>query len=49
MNIPPLRRQDRTWTKDDKEKADVFAEHLQRTFQPNGQQIMDNLRRREGT
>jgi len=28
MNIPPLRKQDRTWAKDEKEKADVFAEHL---------------------
>jgi len=49
MNIPPLRKQDRTWAKDDKEKAEVFAEHLERTFQPNGEQIMDNIRRREGT
>ena len=49
MNILPLRKQDRTWAKDDKEKADVFAEHLERTFQPNGEQTMDNPRRREGT
>ena len=49
MSIPPLRKQDRTWTKDNKEKAVDFAEHLERTFQPNGVQLLDNLRRREGT
>jgi len=49
MSIPPLRKQERTWAKDDKEKAVVFAEHLERTFQTNGVQLLDNLRRREGT
>ena len=49
MSIPPLRKQDRTWAKDDKGKAVVFAEHLERTFQTNGVQLLDNLRRREGT
>jgi hypothetical protein len=49
MNIPPLRKQDRKWARDDKEKAEVFAEHLERTFQPNGDQTMDHLQRREGT
>ena len=34
MSIPPLRKPDNTWAKDDKEKADVFAAHLERTFQP---------------
>ena len=49
MSIPPLRKQDRTWAKDDKEKAVVFAEHLEGTFQPNGVQLLDNLSRTEGT
>jgi hypothetical protein len=49
MNIPPLRKQDRKWARDDKEKSEVFTEHLERTFQPNGEQIMVNLQRREGT
>ena len=49
MSIPQFRKQDRSWAKDDKEKAVVFAEHLERTFQPNGVQLLDNLRRREGT
>ena len=44
-----MRKQDRTWAKDDKEKAIVFAEHLEKTFQPSGVQLLDNLRRREGT
>jgi hypothetical protein len=49
MNIPPLRKSDRTWAKDDKEKAEVFAEHLERTFKPNGERILDTLRRSEVT
>lgn len=31
----PLRRQDDTWAKSDKEKADHFAEHLASVFTPN--------------
>ena len=39
-SIPPLRKLDRTWAKDDKEKADVFAAHLERTFQPHGERML---------
>jgi len=31
-NIPPLRKPDRSWVKDDKEKAEVFAAYLEQTF-----------------
>jgi hypothetical protein len=48
MNIPPLRKQDRTWTKDNKEKVEVFVEQLERTFQPHGEQILDTPSSREG-
>jgi hypothetical protein len=40
MNIPPLRKPDRSWAKDDKEKAEVFAAHLEQTFQPTGERIL---------
>jgi hypothetical protein len=43
MSIPPLRKLDRTWAKDDKEKADVFAAHLERTFQPHGERKLAAL------
>jgi hypothetical protein len=40
MSIPPLRKPDRTWAKGDKEKADVFAAHLERTFLPHGERML---------
>jgi len=40
MSIPPLRKPDRSWEKDDKEKAEVFAAHLEKTFQPAGERIL---------
>jgi hypothetical protein len=32
---PPLKREDGTWAKGNKEKAELFAEHLENTFTPN--------------
>ncbi|CAL1672120.1 unnamed protein product [Lasius platythorax] len=34
MQIPPVRKEDGEWAKSNKEKADLFAEHLFKTFQP---------------
>ena len=47
MNIPPMRKQDHTWARTSKEKAEVFADHLERTFQPNEEKTMDSPRRTE--
>jgi hypothetical protein len=49
MGIPPLQKPDRTWAKDDKEKAGVFAVHLERTFQPHGERMLANPSRSEET
>ena len=46
-SIPPLRKPDRSWTKDDKEKTDVFAAHLERTFQPHEERMLATTPRRE--
>jgi hypothetical protein len=40
MSIPPLGKPDRSWAKDDKEKAEVFAAPLEQTFQPTGERIL---------
>lgn len=37
----PIRRQDGSWAKSAKDKADTFAEHLEATFQPLPQQTVD--------
>lgn len=34
QQIPPLRKEDGTWARSDKEKALIFADHLQRVFTP---------------
>jgi hypothetical protein len=34
----PLKKEDNSWTKDDKEKANLFATHLEKTFQPHPDQ-----------
>lgn len=34
MQIPPIRKENGEWAKSNKEKADLFAEHLSKTFQP---------------
>jgi hypothetical protein len=36
----PLQKSDRSWAKGDKEKAQVFAAHLEQTFQPTGERIL---------
>jgi hypothetical protein len=39
-----LRRENGTWAKENKEKAELFAEHLENTFTPNtGEDIEDKL------
>ena len=35
-----MRKPDRSWAKDDKGKAEVFAAHLEQTFQPTGERIL---------
>jgi hypothetical protein len=47
MHIPPVRKHDRTWAQNNTEKAETFAGHLERTFQPHEERNMDNLRRIE--
>jgi hypothetical protein len=49
MHIPPVTKHDRTWARNNKEKAEAFTDHLERTFQPNDERTMDNLRRMEET
>jgi len=46
-SIPPLRKPDCSRAKDDKEKADVFAAHLERTFQPHEERMMATTPRSE--
>jgi hypothetical protein len=39
-----LRRENGTWAKENKEKAELFTEHLEYTFTPNtGEDIEDEL------
>jgi len=45
VHVLPVRKQDRTWAWNNKEKTDVFAEHLERTFQPNEEKTLVNSRR----
>jgi hypothetical protein len=49
MHISPVRKHDRTWARNNKEKAEAFADHLESTFQPTAVRTMDNLRRIEET
>lgn len=43
MQAPPIRKNDRTWAKSDKEKAELFALHLEETFKPfDGPSITPN-------
>jgi hypothetical protein len=46
---PPVRKHDRTWARNNKQKSEAFADHLERTFQTNAERTMDNLRRIEET
>lgn len=42
MHSPPLRKANGEWAKGDKEKADLFAEHLEETFKPfDGQPLIE--------
>jgi hypothetical protein len=47
MRIPPVRKHDSTWARNNKEKAETFADHLEKTFQPHEKRTMDNPRRIE--
>ena len=40
-----MRKYDGTWARNNKEKADVFAEHLERTFRPNEEKTLVTSRR----
>jgi hypothetical protein len=35
QRIPPIRNADQTWARSDKEKANTFSGHLEKTFKPN--------------
>jgi hypothetical protein len=35
QRIPPIRSADQTWARSDREKANTFAGHLEKTFKPN--------------
>lgn len=35
QHIPPLRKENRTWARNPKEKVDAFADYLENIFQPN--------------
>jgi hypothetical protein len=35
QRIPPIRNDDQTWDRSDKEKANTFAGHLEKTLKPN--------------
>jgi hypothetical protein len=38
MQVPPIKMADGSWARSEKQKADLFAEHLENTFKPpNGQ------------
>ena len=45
MQASPVRKQDRTWARNVRENADVFAEHLDSTFRPNEEKTLVNSRR----
>ena len=45
MNIPPVRKEDHTWARTNKEKVEVFVDHLERTSQPNEEKTVDRPRR----
>jgi len=44
-----VRKHDRTWARNNKEKEEAYADHLEQTFQPHEEKTMDNLRRIEET
>jgi hypothetical protein len=38
MQIPPIRKTDGKWARNNEQKAQRFAEHLEHIFQPHGSQ-----------
>ena len=34
MQVPPIRKDDGSWARNAKQKADLFAAYLEETFQP---------------
>jgi len=38
MQIPPIRETDGKWARNNEQKAQQFAEHLEHIFQPHGSQ-----------
>jgi glutamyl-tRNA reductase len=47
MYIPEVRKHDSTWARNNKEKAETFADRLEKTLQPHEKRTIDNLRRIE--
>jgi hypothetical protein len=47
MHTPPVMKHDSTWAWNNKEKAENFADHLEKTFQPHEKRTMDILQRIE--
>jgi hypothetical protein len=38
LHKPPIRTPERTWAKDNQQKAEAFANYLEQTFQPSEDQ-----------
>lgn len=48
ISAPPIKINQNEWAREDKEKADVFAAHLEQTFKPyDGQEVYDGSNRLE--
>jgi hypothetical protein len=45
VHIPPLRKHGLTWERNNKEKAEAFADYLERTFERNKEKTNDDDRR----
>jgi hypothetical protein len=45
LHIPPIRKEDGSWARNDEQKAELFAEYLEQIFKPTEQQsrIEDQL------
>ena len=47
IQVPALRKDSRNWARNNQERADAFAEHLQNRFQPNpGLSTLPELQRK---
>ena len=42
-HTPPLRKPDGNWARDNKQKADAFANHLENTFKPNSMHTTNKI------